>query len=363
MLLVISQVIVLLANSGSINQLPEPVSVNEQAITLDDLKAVNDDLNEVRKSLDGINSNSEPKDDHVEVKKVESEAVVVPLTLDDLKAVNTDLSKVRKSLNEINSNSDLEDNHVEAKNVESKPVVVPPAPVVLKNHKENIKPKQKITENKKVVLIEKSPVVTLVPVSSDDESIQSIEKPADEVIIAADIKPAYIKYDAKGNLLEDNNEQWTCVFDTNTGLMWEVKSEEDAMRNSENLYSWYNPDKKALNNKALKGVTDGGRCKGDTDCDTNAYVQEMNKRNYCGHNDWHLPSREEMQTLVDLKNEKAKVKINKQYFPQTMPSWYWTSSDENNKDDFAWYVLFRNGVALSDLKERPKHIRLVRNNI
>ena len=140
--------------------------------------------------------------------------------------------------------------------------------------------------------------------------------------------------------------------------MEEYKSDKDTMRSSKNLYSWYNPD-----NKTLKGVTDGGRCKGGTDCDTNAYVSAMNKRNYCGHNDWHLPSRDEMQTLVDLTSANEKVKINKQYFPQTMPSWYWTSSDENNKDDFAWYILFRNGIALSDLKERPKHIRLVRNNI
>ena len=32
------------------------------------------------------------------------------------------------------------------------------------------------------------------------------------------------------------------------------------------------------------------------------------------------------------------------------------------RDNFAWYVLFRNGIALNDLKERPKHIRLVRGN-
>ncbi len=444
MFLVVSQVILLLANSGSINQLSEPVVVNKRAITLDDLKAVNVDLNEVRKSLDEIKSNSVAKDDHIEVKNTESEAVVAPLTLDDLKAVNVDLNKVRKSLDEIKSNSDVNDDHIEVNKAESEAVVVPltlddlkavnvdlnevrksldeiksnsdvkdahtevnkaeskavvvpltlddlkavnvdlnkvrksldeinltddfievekventavvpvPAvPVVVKKDKENIEPDQKITENKKIVLIEKVPVVIPVPASSDDEKKQLIENSADEEIIATEVRPAYIKHDAKGNSLEDDTEQWTCVYDTNTDLMWEVKSEENVMRNSNNLYSWYNPE-----HEALQGKADGGRCIGNADCDTHAYVKAMNKHNYCGHNDWHLPTREQIHTLVDFEN--GDVKINNQYFPRTKPSWYWTSTENSNKNDHAWYVLFRNGHALSDLKERAKHIRLVR---
>ncbi|MCK4675676.1 MAG: hypothetical protein KAT61_07150, partial [Gammaproteobacteria bacterium] len=96
MFLVISQVIVLLAGSGSINQLPESFSVYEQGVTLDDLKAVNVDLNEVRKSLNEIKSDSDSKDDPVEVKNAESNSVVVPPTLEDLKEVNIDLNEVRK---------------------------------------------------------------------------------------------------------------------------------------------------------------------------------------------------------------------------------------------------------------------------
>jgi hypothetical protein len=310
MLLIVSQVLVLLVNSGFINKSPEPVAVNKQAITLEDLKAVNDDLNEVRKSLNKINSNSGLKDDHVEVEKLE----------------------VKK---------------VEVKKVESKPVVIPAVPVVVKKDKENIKPKQKITESKKVVLVEKVPAaIVLTP--------EFKEIPVEKSIVI-EVKSTYIKHDSKGNSLEDNTEQWTCVHDTNTGLMWEVKSEDDAMRKSGNLYSWYNPER-----KTLQGEADGGRCKGDADCDTHSYIQAMNKQNYCGHNDWHLPTREQMQTLVDFEGGDIKTKINNQYFPRTMPSWYWTSSEHSNKNDYAWYILFRNGHALSDLKERPKHIRLVR---
>ena len=296
----VSQLIVLLASTGLINESLESDAVSEQVITLDDLKAVNDDLNEVRKSL-----------------------------------------------NAINSNIDLEDDHAEAIKVESKPVKTPSEPVVLTKDRAHIKPEKKITKNKKVMLVEKTPPeIVLIPKSKE----VSIEKG-----LVAEVKPAYIKHDIKGNSLEDNIEQWACVRDTNTGLMWEVKSEDDVMRNSGNLYSWYNPE-----GEALQGKADGGRCKGEAGCDTYAYIQAVNKQNYCGHNDWHLPTREQMQTLVNFEGDDIKAKINNQYFPRTKPSWYWTSSEHNNKDDYAWYVLFRNGHALSDLKERAKHIRLVR---
>jgi len=327
MLLIISQVIALQGNGVFINKSVEPDSVNEHAITLDDLKAVNDDLNEVRKSLNKINSNSELKDDHVEVKKVEVKAA-------------------------------------EVKKLESKPAVVPvvpvvtkPAPVVVKKDKEKIKPKQKISENKKVELIEKSPLAVIpVLVSSDDETIPSVEKPADEVNIVVETKPAYIKHDIKGDTLEENKEKGACIQDTRTNLMCEVKSKESGMRNTNNLYSWYSP-----NNKSLKGVADGGRCKGEADCDTNAYIEAINQQGFCGHNDWRLPTRDEMMGLVSYADGSGKVTINTNYFPQALPSWYWTASSNKSRPEFAWYVLFKNGVPLNDLKENPKHIRLVRS--
>ncbi len=178
------------------------------------------------------------------------------------------------------------------------------------------------------------------------------------IATATKIKPVYNKHDNDGSLLDQDTEKWACVHDTDSGLMWEVKSDDGSMRNSANLYSWFKPE-----NQVENGIPDGGRCQGDAACDTNAYIQAMNEQNFCGHNDWQLPTREQMQTLVHLKNNHEPVKINKAYFPETVASWYWTASENNDNNDFAWYVLFRNGVSLSDLKERPKHIRLVRNYI
>ncbi len=76
MLLTISQVIVLLANSGFINRSPEPV-VNEQPISLEEIKAVETDLKKVIKTLNDINTDSDVKDDHAKANKTEDKPVEV----------------------------------------------------------------------------------------------------------------------------------------------------------------------------------------------------------------------------------------------------------------------------------------------
>jgi len=85
-------------------------------------------------------------------------------------------------------------------------------------------------------------------------------------------------------------------------------------------------------------------------------------RNLCGYSDWRLPTRAELETPVEYNDDPKQATINKAYFPKAVPNWYWTASEHPNREAYAWYVLFKNGVALNDLKERPKHIRLVSGN-
>jgi len=368
MFLVISQVIVLLANSGSTVLLAGPGSAKEKDIMLDNLKTVNSDLKEVREILHEINA--KPAD--VEVKKTEPEPSMVSAPVVEktelvttnkekleLKSVNVEIPETGKELNDNNS--------VNVKSIVSNPVLIQPALAptvrsVVKINKQNAVPEIKVTDNKKVELKEKDlpagisrVVVEPASVSADAVAIDTIEKRHEEAV-TAHIKHAYVKYDINGRTVEDNNEQWSCVFDTESGLMWEVKSKDDTLRNPDNLYSWFNPD-----NTTLKGVTDGGRCKGGTACDTNAYIEAMNRQKFCGHDDWRLPTQEEMMGLVNYENSDSKIKIDTSYFPYALPSWYWTASSNKSRPEYAWYVLFKNGMSLNDLKENPKHVRLVRS--
>ncbi len=166
----------------------------------------------------------------------------------------------------------------------------------------------------------------------------------------------YIKISAAGERLPQSAEKWACVEDTATGLVWEVKSAERGLHHKGNLYSWYAPNESGR----AAGVPDGGRCGGNIDCDSYAYALALNRNKYCGYADWRLPTLDEIVTIVEQDKESTGVWINRDYFPEGLRSWYWTATPNEQHPEYAWYLLFRNGIALSDRKDRSKHLRLVR---
>lgn len=257
----------------------------------------------------------------------------------ELKKLSTDLYEIIKSLNDIPN--EVEDNTLLAEPVIAKPVKVTPV---------KVKTVKKIPEKRPAKPVLAKPEK---PVPAQLKTAQ--EKPSLQSPIKVSTKEAYLKLASNGEKLQNHTTTWACVEDVKSGLIWEVKSNNDGIRDKDHLYSWFDP-------LLAGGISDGGRCKGNISCDTNAYVQAMNKQKLCGHDDWRLPTREEMQSLVYFDNENSRTRINSEYFPEAMASWYWTASSNENNPDYAWYVLFRNGISLNDLKTRPKHIRLVRSN-
>lgn len=170
----------------------------------------------------------------------------------------------------------------------------------------------------------------------------------------------YRKLGRDGTILPDNATDWACVQDRASGLIWEVKTDDNSIRDRDNFFTWYEPAHER--NYGNPGSRDGGRCKGEAHCDTLAYIQAINQQRLCGFADWRLPVKDELLSLVEYNygSKQTKATINLEYFPHAVPSWYWTASSNEKRPDYAWFVLFRNGLALNALKEQPKHVRVVR---
>jgi hypothetical protein len=171
------------------------------------------------------------------------------------------------------------------------------------------------------------------------------------------------KLSLDGKILPHTATEWACVQDRATGLIWEVKTNDNSIRDRDNFFTWYDPATER--NYGNPGERDGGRCNGKAGCDTLAYTQAINHKRLCGFADWRLPVKDELLTLIEYHygGKETETTINRRYFPHALASWYWSASSNPKHPDHAWYVLFRSGLALNALKHQPKHVRLVRGNI
>tara|TARA_R110002167_G_scaffold54939_2_gene156443 strand:- start:412 stop:2187 length:1776 start_codon:yes stop_codon:yes gene_type:complete len=156
----------------------------------------------------------------------------------------------------------------------------------------------------------------------------------------------FIKLDSEGIALAAAAEEWSCVLDVNTGLLWEVKdaSGSGTERDSNSYFTWYSTD------TSINGGTDGvgtesggGVCNLDDECNTAAYVDYMNSIALCGYSAWRLPSVDELSSIID--HSVTAPSIDEDYFPNTLYARvYWTSDVYGGADWAAWAVDFNEGV-------------------
>jgi hypothetical protein len=79
------------------------------------------------------------------------------------------------------------------------------------------------------------------------------------------------------------------------------------------------------------------------------------------HNDWRLPSRIELVSIVDF-GVTSGATINATYFPSTPADWFWSSSPLAGSSSDAWFVSFvvGNGYALYSVVSGTDYVRCVR---
>jgi hypothetical protein len=78
-----------------------------------------------------------------------------------------------------------------------------------------------------------------------------------------------------------------------------------------------------------------------------------------GHDDWRLPTRAEMLTLVD--DTRHNPAIDTEAFPDTPLGWFWTATPyAGDPCGFAWIVNFDIGGSSAGARDRHNRARAVR---
>ncbi len=165
---------------------------------------------------------------------------------------------------------------------------------------------------------------------------------------------SYSKLDSTGNTLPDTATSYAMVKDNVTGLVWEQKTSKDGTANysdphdADNTYTWCdtNPD------------TNGGNQGTCGTNDTMDFLVALNGANFGGHNDWRLPTINELATLVDLG--RSNPAIDPVFAATTQWDYVWSSTTYAKWTVIAWVFHFYISHNSNNYKSSSYYVRAVR---
>jgi len=166
------------------------------------------------------------------------------------------------------------------------------------------------------------------------------------------------KLDMAGNDLPEEAENWRCLRDNVSGLVWEAKKERQVLDSLQYVYSyhWYD----SAEGEVFTGTKPVPDSCGGIDCNTEAFVNAINDIKLCGIEGWRIPTAHEFHSIFDYGLEtNAKVAsrnmiitrgFSLDYF-QDWLSWhgaFWTSSEY---DDVNYIAQSKSSIRPNGIQE------------
>ena len=164
----------------------------------------------------------------------------------------------------------------------------------------------------------------------------------------------FVKLSNEGEVLDFENSNWSCVLDQKTSLVWEVKGETEGLQYTMNTYTWFDGDTGRKNNMYSKN------CYWGEGCNTQSYIDDINEAQLCTYNNWRLPTRNELKTIINYYGDDD-ILIDLDFFPNTQMGTYWTSMTAKDNPSLAYEIPFFFGGSIVREKSIDTYIRLVRS--
>ncbi len=164
---------------------------------------------------------------------------------------------------------------------------------------------------------------------------------------------------------------WACTYDSESKLIWEVKTADKSLRDKDWTYSWFSSGKPA----EAQGVASGSeKCQTPGRCDTDKFIQDVNQQGLCGAKNWRLAGIEELKSLVRCNGVRLTESefncakgspspaIDPAFFPNSTAAWSWSATEYVDDPKLpVWYVDFENGAPSFAYKLNNGSVRAVRN--
>ena len=166
----------------------------------------------------------------------------------------------------------------------------------------------------------------------------------------------YVKIDKSGAELANSATEWSCVYDKDSGLIWEVKTNIVGKLNyNHDYYTWYDSNPKT--NGGDSGRKDNWFKPSQTLQNSEDFLQATNSSALCGYLGWRLPELEELKTIVD--SSKKSPSIDTSFFPHSPVNEAVFTATEVLKNQ-VWGIEFgKNGREGANAKSNVAHIRAV----